>query len=270
MNSSLSTVDSLFNTNINLNPNPTSNGSTSNQRLGRNLSLNQPSSGEMQSSLSGHAVSLQNGMDQQQQLDKARSSPSFNDSEPPSYFEAIGISHHNQILLNTDGNPQYIPKLNTNSSINSNNYTSINYKDISNNQSSPPSFNCSMIQHGHQIRTANIPLIYQQSPYPLNESIISNNRFNIQNNQSNNNSTVQKPSETYIVWSIFTTIYCIFIGIAALVLSIKVYHYNKQGNYQKAYAKSKIARNLNIAGLFFGIIYMGIGIIATLLPRGWL
>jgi len=76
-----------------------------------------------------------------------------------------------------------------------------------------------------------------------------------------------KPSETYIFWSVFTTIYCVFIGMVALVFSLKVKHYNKVGLFQKANSASKIARNFNIAGLLFGVVYLAIGLLVCFLPR---
>lgn len=76
-----------------------------------------------------------------------------------------------------------------------------------------------------------------------------------------------KPSESYIFWSVFTTIYCVFLGLVALIFSIKVKHYNKEGLFQKAYSASKLARNFNIAGLFFGVVYLAIGLLVCFLPR---
>lgn len=117
-------------------------------------------------------------------------------------------------------------------------------KDTSFNFNQPAVFNH---QRHHYIRTQHLPA-----------SIYSNNQ---------NRMNINLPSETYLVWSIFTTVYCVFIGIIALILSIQIYHYNKQENYQKAFHRSKICRNVNIAGLFIGIIYLSIGIVACLLPR---
>ena len=241
MNPSLSTIDSL----INQLPNP--------QRV-YNSRINSSNLGSI-------------GFDDIN-IDKTRSSPSFNDSEPPSYFEAIGISHpvHNfNINLNTEG---LNPADSANTSILSSQQTQyrhngrvVNVKNGNKENSFElsPSSNYPYPQRHHVIRTHNLPSLYQQryqSP-----SSTSNNL-----QQTGSLNSVQKPSETYIVWSIFTTVYCVFIGVAALVLSIKVHHYNKQGEYQKAFSRSRIARNLNIAGLFFGFIYMGIGLIACLLP----
>jgi hypothetical protein len=98
-----------------------------------------------------------------------------------------------------------------------------------------------------------------------------NASYNNENNNNNNSNlvgSIHKPSETFFVWSIFTTIYCVFIGLVALVFSIKVHHYNKQGDYENAFASSKLARNFNIAGLFFGVVYMAIGILVCFMPRG--
>ena len=213
-------------------------------------------------------------------IDKTRSSPSFNDSEPPSYFEAIGISHpahHFNINLNTDGLTQPYPADSANTSILSAQQSTQyqhhgrvvkskhgNKENLNSVELSPPSsFNLNQNypyhQRHHIIRTNNLPSLYQQR-YQSHSSV--NNSMQ----PTGSVNSIHKPSETYIVWSIFTTVYCVFIGVAALVLSIKVHHYNKQGEYQKAFSRSRIARNLNIAGLFFGFIYMGIGLIACLLP----
>lgn len=222
MNSSLSTCDSLFNSI----PNPSSSS--------------QPNP---------------------QVSDKTRSSPSFNnDSEPPTYFEAVGIPQNSLILniddLNHDSTntsrfssfQQRLPKISMNTSPEAYN------KDFSSNQ---PSQNYVPNHQRHPVltRSYNLPL-----------SVTQQNRNMCTNNESNSLDSISKPSETYLVWSIFTTIYCVFIGVPALVLSIKVYHYNKQEDYQKAYSRSKITRYLNIAGLLFGIVYMTIGVIACLVP----
>ena len=111
------------------------------------------------------------------------------------------------------------------------------------------SFIPNQVRH-HYIRTQNLPA-----------SIFSNH---------NNMTTYleeQKPSETYFVWSTFTTFYCFFVGIIALVLSFQVYYCNQEQNFQKAFSKSKLCRNVNVAGLFCGIIYLTIGIVICLLPR---
>ena len=177
-----------------------------------------------------------------------RSSPSFNDSEPPSYFEAIGISHPAAVNLNTDIPSSHelhrMPKASSN-------------KEFATTQQ--PNH-----QRHHVIRTQNLqPSLYPSQQARYNFSYCSSNTNNTLDNTA---SSHQKPSETYMVWSVFTTVYCVFIGVVALVLSIKVHHYNKQGDFRRAYARSKLARNINIAGLFFGFIYMGIGLLACFLP----
>ncbi len=173
-----------------------------------------------------------------------RSSPSL-DSEPPSYFEA----------LHFEGFPQHINTLD----INLNKESSFNLPPYPMNSSPPPLHHYNR-NHNHQrhhyIRTENLPA----SIYCQNSS--NSHRFQFHNTTNSN----LKPSETYLFWSIFTTIYCVFIGVVALVLSIQVYHYNKKANYQRAHTKSKLCRNFNIAGLFFGIVYLTIGIVACLVP----
>jgi len=90
--------------------------------------------------------------------------------------------------------------------------------------------------------------------------------YSIESGDQTTGNNSHKPSETYLVWSIFTTFYCLFIGIIALVFSIKVRHYNKECNFPKAYSASKIARNFNIAGLFFGVIYIAVVLLVCVLP----
>ena len=227
--SSLSTVENLF-------------SSTQNQTNAINQMV-------YNSRINSFNMSSMNSEDSNN-LDKVhiRASPSFNDSEPPSYFEAIGITHH-AINLNTDASAlplqqERMPKLN------------VNKEDVIEYTPNIPHH-----QRHHVIRTQNLPpsLYHQNQRY--NFSYCSSNT-----NNSMNSVNYLKPSETYMVWSIFTTVYCVFIGVVALVLSIKVHHFNKQGDYRRAYSRSKIARNINIAGLFFGIIYMGIGLLACFLP----
>ena len=241
MNSStsLSTVESLFNA-----ATATSHQQTSNQAAFNNN----------QSRLNSFNMSSMNSEDPTN-LDKIhiRESPSFNDSEPPSYFEAIGISHPVTpvaTILNINTNQeQRMPKLNS---------TKEQTYDCSSSSPSQPNH-----QRHHVIRTQHLQHSnsYGQQNQRYNFSFCSNNT-----NNSMNSVNYLKPSETYMVWSIFTTVYCVFIGVVALVLSIKVHHYNKQGDFARAYSRSRIARNINIAGLFFCIIYMGIGLLACFLP----
>ena len=236
--SSLSTVESLFNATSSHHSNPfsqqASNQMTHQQNNNNSSRINSFNMNSM------HSEDPTN-------LDKIhiRASPSFNDSEPPSYFEAVGISPQPDSV----NQQQRIPKLNS---------------------TKEQSFECStsQCQPNHQrhpiIRTQHLqPSLYgqQQQNQRYNFSYCSENTHN-----SINSVSYLKPSETYMVWSIFTTVYCVFIGVVALVLSIKVHHYNKQGDFARAYSRSRIARNINIAGLFFGIIYMGIGLLACFLP----
>jgi hypothetical protein len=239
-NTSLSTVESLFNATTSHQQNPFSQ-QTSNQAAYNNNN----------SRLNSFNMSSMNSEDPTN-LDKIhiRESPSFNDSEPPSYFEAIGISHPVTPVLNLNTNQeQRMPKLNS---------TKEQAYDCSSSLSSQPNH-----QRHHVIRTQHLQHSnsYGQQNQRCSFSFCSNNT-----NNSINSVNYLKPSETYMVWSIFTTVYCVFIGVVALVLSIKVHRYNKQGDFARAYSRSRIARNINIAGLFFGIIYMGIGVLACFLP----
>lgn len=157
-----------------------------------------------------------------------RSLPSFNsDSEPPSYFEALRIPQQQQHPHDLSLTQQQ--------------------QESDTKESSFVPSSISQLRH-HYIRTQHLPA-----------SVYSNNQANISN--------IQKPSETYFVWSVFTTFYCVFIGVAALVLSYQIYTLNKEQNYQKAFTKSKLCRNVNIAGLFVGIVYLIIAILICLLPR---
>lgn len=171
-----------------------------------------------------------------------RSSPSL-DSEPPSYFEALHFEGFPQHMNNLDAD------VNKESSFNLPPYP------IHSSPRHHHHYNHNHQRH-HCIQTENLPA----SIYCHNSS--NHHRFQRHNTTNSN----LKPSETYLFWSIFTTIYCVFIGVIALVLSIQVYHCNKEANYQKAHTKSKLCRNFNIAGLFFGIVYLTVGIVACLVP----
>lgn len=239
---SLSTIENLFNSIIPPTPTPTpppsSNQPSTNQQTFHNNNNSRFNSFNMSSITSEDPANLD-------KIFIRQSSPSFiNDSEPPSYFEAIGISSN--INANAD-NAQFLQQQQQQQPI----------KVNSNKDTIRPNH-----QRHHVICTQNIqPNLYQNQGY--NCSSLSSNNNTMATNDSIN---YLKPSETYLVWSIFTTVYCVFIGVVALVLSIKVHHYNKQGDFCRAYSRSKIARNINIAGLFFGIIYMGIGLLACFLP----
>ena len=199
-------------------------------------------------------------------FDKIRSSPSvISNSEPPSYFEALGITP-NSVILNTDGNSITLQtQLNNNQNLDK--PPTIFAKELSYSSETKPSSNQPQIP---TIFYNNISCPYYQRHHVFrNQNVCDSNQNNIPSALRLNSeaSNMQKPSETYLVWSIFTTIYCVFVGIFALILSIRVAYFNKQGNFDKAHRRAKIARNFNIAGLFFGIVYMAIGIITCLLPR---
>lgn len=186
-----------------------------------------------------------------------RSSPSFVDSEPPSYFEAIGINHNNVII-----GPNGLSNDSANTSRLSSFQTNLRLPKVSLETSQDSIFkptsnrsnNSHYISNNPNQNINRLPIIISQQNVHQNIEIGTSNQY-------------LKPSETYMVWSIFTTLYCVLIGVPALVLSIKVYHYNKQEQFDKAYSRSRIARYLNIAGLFFGIVYIGIAVLTCFIPR---
>lgn len=181
-----------------------------------------------------------------------RSSPSFNDSEPPSYFEAIGINHVN---LNQIESPRIsnlssiqnsrLPKISLNTAPESGFKKNSGPTDIYINQS---------LSNTRKINRIPISAL-QDDIRQFNET---ENRIE---------AGISKPSETFLFWSIFTTVYCVFIGLPALIFSIKVYHYNKEENYEKAQSRSKIAWYLNLAGLFCGIVYISVVVLILFIPR---
>uniref|UniRef100_A0A3B3C8H6 Uncharacterized protein n=1 Tax=Oryzias melastigma TaxID=30732 RepID=A0A3B3C8H6_ORYME len=62
---------------------------------------------------------------------------------------------------------------------------------------------------------------------------------------------------THFGWSIFTTLCCCLpLGIAAILFSNRVKYANSAGNGVEAEDASRTARNLNIAGLILGIIFI--------------
>jgi hypothetical protein len=183
--------------------------------------------------------------------------PSFQDSEPPSYFDVIGCRN----FSTTSSTNQH---MNNNESINlpkivlhtaSSRLTSHNNNNSTKEQQQTT--NPSTVSYApnhrrmHVLRSHNLPAsIVNQNP-----RYYSNSNLNGINNSS---CSIQKPCETYLAWSIFTTVYCVLVGLPALIFSIKVHHLNKQGEYDKAFSRSKIAKYLNVTGLFFGFVYMGI------------
>jgi hypothetical protein len=223
MNPSLSTVDSL----LNILPNPLTN-----------------------------TIQRMSGINNIDNVDinKVRSSPSFNDSEPPSYFEAVRISNNNVLLENFPATQQTTTTTVTMRQPNHQLPVSISSKDFSESNNYASGDN----RTTHVFRNFNLPSsIYQHEENVIQRCSTNPRQVNIE----------CKPSETYLVWSIFTTIYCVFIGIFALVLSIKVRKLNKVGDYKKANRFSRVVWYLNISGLFFGFVYLGIALLTCLLPR---
>lgn len=170
----------------------------------------------------------------------SRSSPSFNDSEPPSYFEAIGINHVN--LNQVESSNTYSP-----SSFQNGRLTKISLAPQSRSKQDSERINNVKIEAKNNRRGLNRQpiLIFQQNSRRVDENSSENRR-------------IDQPSETYLIWSVLTTFYCVIIGLPALIFSIKVYHYNKDEEYEKAFSRSKVAWYLNLIGLFFGILYVGI------------
>ncbi|KAL6463404.1 hypothetical protein MHYP_G00277950 [Metynnis hypsauchen] len=67
---------------------------------------------------------------------------------------------------------------------------------------------------------------------------------------------------TYLGWSIFNTLCCCLpLGIAAIVFSCRADTANTIGDGTRAHEHSRTARNLNIAALVIGIIFLIIFIV---------
>ncbi|KAF4073246.1 hypothetical protein AMELA_G00256710 [Ameiurus melas] len=67
---------------------------------------------------------------------------------------------------------------------------------------------------------------------------------------------------TYLGWSICNTLCCCLpIGIVAIVFSIRADTANTIGDSARAHAHSRMAKNMNIAALVFGIIILIIYIV---------
>jgi hypothetical protein len=219
-----------------------------------------------------------------------RYSPSFNDSEPPSYFDVIGAGSgvrnvHRVINFNADGISTATPTrlLSTSTQLNSpsmqlpkivlnaspsSRLASYNKDDESAITTANPSVLSYVPNHYRQPVLAS--RVHHNLPQSLNPNQVRYSDAQLNNSESQmtqSTDSIQKPCQTYLAWSIFTTFYCVFIGIPALVLSIRVSQFNKQGLYQKAYTRSKIAKYLNVTGLFFGFVYLGAVVLTVLLPR---
>lgn len=187
-----------------------------------------------------------------------RYSPSFNDSEPPSYLEAIGARNNNSQLISPTSRGRQdsfqLPKIvlggssrltkqpSTSSSIVSCQPVVINSEP---NHRRQPAF-----------RMYQTPLSVQSNRYS-SDSDFSRVESSATGSDCST-SSIQKPYSTYLVWSVITTLYCILLGLPALVVSIKVGKYNKKGMYEKAQKSSKLAKALNIAGLFSILLYISI------------
>ncbi|KAF4113555.1 proline rich transmembrane protein 1B-like [Onychostoma macrolepis] len=67
--------------------------------------------------------------------------------------------------------------------------------------------------------------------------------------------TSRRNEPTYLAWSIFNTFCCCLpLGIAAIIYSCRADNANSLGDAGKAQESSRIAKNLNIASLVFGLI----------------
>ena len=96
-------------------------------------------------------------------------------------------------------------------------------------------------------------------------SIISSDTTTSTYNRSYLNMAYEEPKD-YLLWSIFTTVYCFFIGVIALLVSLRVKHLNSKGRYDASFNQSKIARNLNICAVFFGFILATISLFLFFFP----
>ncbi|XP_066517614.1 dispanin subfamily A member 2b-like [Hoplias malabaricus] len=73
---------------------------------------------------------------------------------------------------------------------------------------------------------------------------------------------------TYLGWSIFNTLCCCLpLGIAAIVFSCRADTANTVGDGSRAHEHSRTARNLNIAALVIGIIFIIIIIVVKVLEQ---
>ena len=179
----------------------------------------------------------------------ARYSPSMIDSEPPSYFDVIGGGSRKPSILTVTSPSMQLPKVTLSPTYTKE--TQLSYTPNHRRQ---------------QAVSANPRHQLPRSLNPNQVCLSSGTEGAVRASRVSFDS-IQKPCDTYLAWSIFTTVYCIFIGVPALILSIKVYHYNKQSLYQKAYSRSKVAKYLNITGLFFGFVYLGVVLLTFILPR---
>ncbi|MCI4394572.1 hypothetical protein PGIGA_G00170460 [Pangasianodon gigas] len=74
--------------------------------------------------------------------------------------------------------------------------------------------------------------------------------------------TQESNAPTYLVWSIFNTLCCCLpIGIIAIVFSCRTDTANVIGDTTRANEHSRMARNLNIAAMVTGIIFLIIYIV---------
>lgn len=78
---------------------------------------------------------------------------------------------------------------------------------------------------------------------------------------------IKKPND-YLIWSIITSIYCIFIGITAIIFSLRIRELNANGRYDLSYKQSLIVRNLNLSAIFFGFLYISAAFLFYFYPPG--
>lgn len=66
--------------------------------------------------------------------------------------------------------------------------------------------------------------------------------------------TIEKEPKSYLIFSILNTVFCcFFVGIGAIIYSVKSREAKKYGDLEKASKNSKIAKTLNIIGLLTGL-----------------
>jgi hypothetical protein len=108
---------------------------------------------------------------------------------------------------------------------------------------------------------------------PNRQSQFSSNKHSnqIQNSHSTLNQSsiaIHREPNDYLLWSIITSIYCIFIGLTAIIFSLKIKELNANGRYDLSYKQSKIVRNLNLSAILFGFLYISIALLFYFYPPG--
>jgi hypothetical protein len=119
------------------------------------------------------------------------------------------------------------------------------------------------------VKTKTVPKVLTQQPSIISSvpsTIATTGATNLSSRTTASNIPYEKPND-YLAWSIFTALYCIFIGVIALSVSLTIRRLNAKGKYQLAYTKSMLARNLNMCAVFFGFIYVTAGLLLFFVRR---